>query len=655
MMKSAISNRSIAAWKPLALASSFTVFASAAIAQTNAEQKLAPVTVSASRFESAEAPIAATVITAQQIREAGVGNVNEAIRKIAGVYGRQNLNGTSDYQLDLRGFGGFSDQNMVVMVDGVRLSENEQATALMSSIPIESVERIEIVRGGSSVLYGEGATGGTIQIITKRGTDRGTHGSIFAEVGNRNSNEVRASLSKGWEGFSVNANVGSLHTDNYRDNNALKQENFSGGMQWKSDEGRIGIRIDAARQDARLAGALSYDQYLQNPRQTVTPDDFGSTDTNRYTLYGERRIGDWELASDFSYRDKKGNSVYSGSPSTFDGHTAQFSPRVRRVYQSDGIRNEFVTGFDFQRSARDTLNAFADISTSQDSAAIYARNEIGLGRARIALGARHEQFDQNASGTTNYDQSFSLNAWDVQGSYQVTPVVDVFAKVGRSYRVANVDDNALTQNGEPLKPQTSNDLELGTSLGNQDRKLTLRAFQHRLKNEIYFDPTIPPCFGSFCSGANVNLDNTRRQGIEAELTESVTREFSVSVVLQHVSANFTDGPNSGKEVTLVPKNTATIRLKWLPGDGQSADLGLQWIDSQRFASDFTNACMSRIPAHMTLDGRYAVRLGTWEFAVTGSNLTDKDYFSQAFGDCRDSASIYPDPGRSVRFSVRKDF
>src|SRR5690606_37743816 len=164
------------------------------------------VTVSASRFESDVAPIGATVITAQQIREAGINNVNEAIRKIGGVFGRQNYSGTSDYSLDLRGFGTNSEQNIAIFVDGIRISENELQPAMLSAIPVESVERIEIVRGGGSVLYGDGATGGTIQIITKRGATRGTHGSVVAAVGNRGQEELRASLNKGWDGFSFDAN-----------------------------------------------------------------------------------------------------------------------------------------------------------------------------------------------------------------------------------------------------------------------------------------------------------------------------------------------------------------------------------------------------------------------------------------------------------------
>src|SRR5690606_12370756 len=103
----------------------------------------------------------------------------------------------------------------------IRISENEQQPAMTSAIPIEAIERIEIVRGGSGVLYGDGATGGVIHIITKRGATKETHGSIVAAAGNRGHEELRATLSKGWEGFSFDANLGALRTDNYRDNNAL--------------------------------------------------------------------------------------------------------------------------------------------------------------------------------------------------------------------------------------------------------------------------------------------------------------------------------------------------------------------------------------------------------------------------------------------------
>ncbi|HEY5799738.1 MAG TPA: TonB-dependent receptor plug domain-containing protein, partial [Burkholderiaceae bacterium] len=169
----------------LALAIAASIFATSH-AQTVSDT-LPQVVVSATRFANDPAlyPVGATIITASDIRQSGINNVNEAVRKLGGVYGRQSTSGSQDFDLDLRGFGTNSSQNMVVMLDGVRLSENELASAILSTIPIDSVERIEITRGGSSVLYGDGATGGVIQIVTRRADARnpGTHGSVFAEGG----------------------------------------------------------------------------------------------------------------------------------------------------------------------------------------------------------------------------------------------------------------------------------------------------------------------------------------------------------------------------------------------------------------------------------------------------------------------------------------
>lgn len=661
MMKSVTSTRSIAAWQPLALVSALATLAFPAIAQTSADQKLAPVTVSASRFanDASFAPIGATVITAAQIREAGIGNVNEAIRKIGGVYGRQSPYGTSDFSLDLRGFGATSDQNLVVLVDGVRISENEQTVALMSSIPIESVERIEIVRGGSSVLYGEGATSGTIQIITKRGVNGATRGSIVAEVGSFNSKELRASLAKSWDNFSLDANLGSLHTDNYRDNNELKQENFSGGLQWTYAQGRIGMRVEAARQDSRLPGGLTYAQFLENPRQTLNPLDYATIDSNRYTVFGEHRFGNLELAADLSYRDRVVKTSYAdyfstppvpGAVTTYDGQSTQFSPRARYVSGVGTVRNEVVVGLDFTDYTRrvSTAGSAAVTTATQQSQALYARDEIRIDKTRLAFGARHEKFQKDLRSTTAYDQSFSLNAWDLQASYEVSPIVNVFAKAGRSYRVANVDDNYAKSSNQLLDPQTSNDLELGTSIGDSAQKITAKVFRHKLKNEIYYNPNL---------FTQVNLDPTEHQGVEIEASAKIAKDFSLSAIVQHVSAKFTDGQYVGRELTLIPQNTATLRLSWLPGNGQSADIGMQWVDSQRFGGDFSNTCSSRIDSFATLDARYARRFGAWELAISGTNLTDKNYFSQAYGTCINDAYLgaYPESGRAVKVSARFDF
>lgn len=650
----------------LALACAFSIAAPLAHAQLQPveERTLSPVLVTSSRFaaDPAFAPIGATVVTAEEIRSAGIGNVNEAIRKLGGVHGRQSPNGTQDFSLDLRGFGETGNQNLVVLVDGIRLSENELANAMLSSIPIESVERIEIVRGGSSVLYGEGATGGTIQVITKRGARQGLHGTVVGEIGTLGHREARAYASRGWDGFSLDASLGWQRADNFRDNNEVRQRNFSGGMQWGSDQGRLGARLDLARQESRLPGALTLEQFQADPRQTLTPDDFGSLDTDRVTLFAERRIGGLELAAELSHREKTARAHFASDFGDFDSEAdsrvTQLSPRLRYLSSHGALKNELVAGLDFARWSRHTDSNFAgfpssDAQGSQRSRAIYLRDEVRLGDWRLAAGARREHFDQSLSDPLAFPaleaaSDRSLNAWEVQGSYALAPQAVLFAKAGRSYRVANVDENAVTPAPKQvLEPQTSRDLELGATLGAAPRSLTVRWFRHRLENEIFFDPTV----GAF--GANSNLDPTRRQGVELEARVKLAAAFSLSANLQHVSAEFTDGPNAGRDIALVPRNTAALRLSWLPGGAHSADIGLQWVDEQRYGGDFANTCSSRIPSYATLDARYAVRKGPWEFAVSGTNLADRDYFSNAFGACR--SGIYPDAGRQLKVSLRRDF
>jgi len=637
----------------MACALAISSFASQAVAQT----ALAPVVVTAARFPAAATPIGATVITAEQIRSAGATDVNQAIRKIGGVFGRQSLDGSPDFGLDLRGFGTNSAQNVVVMVDGVRLNENELANTVLSSIPVDTVERIEITRGGSSVLYGDGATGGVIQIFTRRAASGGTGGSLFAEAGRFDARDLRASIVHGAGPWSFDAAVADRSTDNYRKNNKYEQTSFSGGVQYAyAPNGRAGLRFESARSDSRLPGSLSEAQFQSIPTATYTPNDFGSLDTDRVSAFVEHRIGAFELAAELSHRERDVSSTYDfgfgPSASRYQAEQTQFSPRLRHTAMLGGKRNELVTGIDLTRWDRQVTSSFSAGDAKQDTKAIYVRDELTWNaphNARLAVGARHERFDKEYADPLAFvageDTEQSINAWTVEGSIDVAPQVTVFAKAGRSYRIANIDENSYRSTAGVLAPQTSRDLELGVSAGTDARKVTARVFHHRLTNEIFFDPTIG-------YGANTNLDPTRRQGVELEGQAALGNALRLTGGWQYVQSEFRDGPNAGREMVLVPKHVVTTRLAWTPGNGHTADVGAQWVASQRFGDDFANSCTSRVPSFTTVDARYARRLGDFEVAVSGLNLLDRQYYSQAF-NCR--GGIYPSDGRQLKVSLRYDF
>ena len=635
-----------------------------------AGQALSSITVTGSRFDAdpSLAPIGATLISEEEIRRSGASDVNAAIRKIGGVYGRQSLDGSPDFGLDLRGFGTNSSQNLVIVLDGVRLSENELSNAILSTIPIDTVERIEITRGGASVLYGDGATGGVINIVTKRPLANSSRASVFVEGGQRNTGEVRLSGAQAWENFAADAALDTRRSDNYRDNNEFKQTSFSGGAQWFANQfDRAGFRYEGARQDMRFAGSLSEAQFNQNPRQTLTPQDNGSLDSDRLTVFGQHRLYGHDVAADLSYRKKTVESMYVSplygvSTGRYESKQWQFSPRMRKLGAINGMVNELVAGMDFTKWERTTDAAsggftYSAADANQKSKALYLRDELRFDPAhegRIAAAVRREIFDKDFADSlafAAYDAKQALNAWELQASYMPVANVTVFGKLGQSFRVATSDEDSFTPVfNKPLAAQQSHDAELGLSYADATSKITARVFRHNLTNEIFFDPTLNT-FG----GANTNLDPTRRQGFELDAERKINAAWAVTAHYQHVQAKFREGVNDGKEMVLVPKNTLTARLAWT-GNGQTADVGAQWVDKQRYGLDFSNTCSGQMPSYTTLDARYARTFGQWEWAVSGQNLTDKHYYSQAFS-CEGSikGGIYPSDGRQLKLSARYAF
>src|SRR5438067_8747361 len=177
------------------------------------------VVITATRFPDLkrDLPIGVTVITADDIRKSATSNLPEILAQFGLLQGR-NLAGTQNQQIDLRGFGVTGDQNTLILIDGLRITENELESAQLSAIPLESIERIEIVRGGGAVLYGSGATGGTINIITRRGQPGETRAHALARAGGYGTEEARAGLERYGEVLGGGLAASYEDTNGYRRN-----------------------------------------------------------------------------------------------------------------------------------------------------------------------------------------------------------------------------------------------------------------------------------------------------------------------------------------------------------------------------------------------------------------------------------------------------
>jgi iron complex outermembrane receptor protein len=627
---------------------------SGAAAQTRVPTpgQLPPVIVTASRFAESADDLAfgVSVLSAADIQAAGVTTVNEAVMKLLGVPGRQDFFGGGDYGLDLRGFGTAAASNQVVIVDGIRINEADLSGTRLAGIAIDSVERIEVIRGSGAVLYGEGATGGVIVITTKAGwgSARQSQANVFAAGGSDGLREMRATGTLAVSDFSLDVSANQRNSDNDRDNFRSKTDGAAVTGQWHNDWLRLGLRHATDHLETGLPGALTTAQYATDPHQTTTPFDSAAIVNGRSGVFGEAVLGDWQIGLDAGWRAKTLTSINSGFPYDYDVDASTYAVRARNATRFGSISNSLVTGVDQGAWTRNVLGAYGSVA-SQRTQAWYVKDEATLGAGtRLSVGFRTEVVKaDNSAAAASIDQR--QQAWEVGVVQPLMAGVAVFGRFGRSFRLANADEFSYTSPGLTLNAQTSHDAELGLRWTHDGGRAELRLYRNALNNEIGYDPNAVGLFGL---GANVNFDPTRRQGAELELAQTLGGGANLRMNAATRRAQFMTGPYAGKDVPLTPRQTLAAHVDWSPAAGHRVGGGLNWVASQ--SPDFDNAC--RMPSYATVDLRYAYQWQRVELALGVTNLADSKYYTQAFA-CVNGAvsSIYPEAGRAVTASVRLQF
>lgn len=614
------------------------------------------VQVSANRFDdsASDLPFGVSVITSSDIQRSGASTVNEALMRVLGVPGRQDFYGGGDYALDLRGFGTTSDSNQVIMVDGQRLSEADLGGTRLSGIPIDTVERIEVIRGSGAVLYGEGASGGVIIITTKagKGVARRNAARAYTAAGSRGLVEARAGATLVAGGFSLDVDGNRRQADNHRANFKSDQGGVAATAQWSNDWLRLGARHADDRLDTGLPGSLTAAQYAADPYQTTTPNNKAQIENQRNSLFAEAQLGDWQLGMDAGTRRKK---LYSYSPSYITAYEIEadtLSLRARHETRLGTGRNIVQTGWD-QADWKRVDGGSGNGQRDQQSRGIYLKNDYVWGTGtRLSAGLRREQIDKQVRSTsTNGRVDERPQAWELGLLQPLAPSTSVYGRVGRSFRVANVDEFGFTIPGVSLRPQISRDTELGVRWGRSATALDLRVYRSALTDEIGYDGLADGPYGAG-TGANVNFDPTERKGLELEARHAWSRSLQLRLNTALRDARFVGGSYAGRDVPLVPSQTLALRADWTPQARHQLSGGLNWVSSRH--PDLANRCT--MPSYTTLDLRYAYQLRQVELALGVNNLADRSYYTQAFS-CSNGqvSSIYPEAGRTVVASARLSF
>jgi iron complex outermembrane receptor protein len=627
-------------------------------AQTEPVPALPEVVVSASRFkENAQGmPYGVSVITASDIERAGVTSVNQALMKLLGVPGRVDFYGGGDYALDLRGFGSTASSNQVYVLDGIRINEEDTGGTRLAGIGIESVERIEVIHGSGAVMYGAGATGGVILITTKagRGRQRGNSANLYESFGSFGMRDQRASATLNSGEFTIDLGGSALRTNNHRDNFKTDQVNRAVTGQWSNDWLRAGVRYSDDKLFAGLPGDLTAAEFAANPAQAKAADinKAAVISNERTSIFGQAYLDNWQFGVDAGDRNKRlgsrDNSGVLDYQYVIDAQSINL--RARNEMHWGKMQNAFTVGYDQNEWTRKVLVSFSGSSVArQSSDGLYLQNDLSLPTGlRISSGLRAETTTlKDTKSSTDSDQS--QQAWNVGLSQAFSEGVTAFGNVGRSFRLPNVDDVGYTLPAQTLQAQSSHDLELGVRWAGSQSRTEVRLYRNALTNELAYDGTVANGGGS---GANVNLDPTRRQGLEVQTKRQITKDVEALLNVAWRQSKFSEGAHAGKDIPLAPNATVAATAIWNAAAGRTVNLSLNWVSSQ--SVDIDNQCS--IPSYATWSTGYSYQIRNMEFSLGISNLTDVKYYTQAYS-CTGGVTngIYPEAGRAWTAAVRFAF
>ena len=628
---------------------------------------LEPFVVTATRYPEESAKVAAfiTVLTQQEIKKSGARTVNEAIMRLGGIVGRPSLYGGNEYSLDISGFGDTASSNMVYVIDGVTFKQGDASEVRLGNISLDEVERIEIQRGGSSVLYGEGAVAGVINIVTHASGLRGkaeNTGKIEAGFGSYGSRDAKASASYGKDGLNLHASSGKTESDGFRSNSASHADNGSLSLQLTGDNTRLGGSYRKSNEYAQTPGSLTVSQYQSNRNQAdadnLSVGTYNTASLSHYGFFIETEFKDILWRADLKRRERNYYFLdqYSGSASYATHNTTNdnYSLTANKKWNLVTGVNRLIAGIeknDWNQTR--VTSSFGDYTNLSYTKALFFKNDLDIDRwdTRITTGYRIEDMVKNSTGTTDsyspYSSNKTLSAWEFGASKTFDSVNTVWAKVSRNYRLPNIDEFSTSYdtsgNYKNLNPQTSTDTDIGWKYKSTYTSLEGRLFQSEITNEISYDPYYQ---------SNMNLDPTRRQGIEGTIRQNITSNLEVQGFATYRKSTFVSGSYAGNKLPMAAQNIYNLRTAWNFSPKQTLSLSISYVGEQQIAGDYSNG--TTMPAYAVTDFFYKYQTRQWECQLSVRNIFNQDYYAyatDAYSSYEVSSTrytaLYPDMKRNL--------
>ncbi len=564
------------------------------MAQT-ADQTLAPV----------------TVITRDDIEKRQARSLPELLQGEAGISVINNGGLGKNTSVFMRGT---ESGHLLVMVDGIKVGSATLGSTSFQHIPVDQIERIEIVRGPRSSLYGSEAIGGVIQIFTRKGS-KGLTPSFSVGAGSHHTYNATASLSGGSDNSWFNGTLAGIDTQGFNACNGsstqyagcFTEEPDKDGYSEYSGSVRVGYRLDNGTEfeltALRAAGETEFDGSLQNEAEVVQQVIGGRVSLMPTDIWNIKlNVG---RSEDQSKNFKEGVFV-----SRFD------TARDMVSWQNDiAIGNDMaIVGVDFQRDSVDSASDY--VVDSRNNTGLFGQYLKQLSGHDIELSARNDDNDQFGNHATG-----SI-AW----GYQLTPTVRLVSSYGTAFSAPTFNDlyfpeDAFSKANPDLQPEESKSVEVGVRFNPDYGQFELNLFKMDIDNLISWAQD-PVSFKYMPS----NLNAARILGLEATAKANLVGfDIITSLTLLDPESRSSDSTH-GNELARRAKETLRVDI-----DRQMGPLGLgaSLIAEGRRYDDIANT--RELAGYGVLDvrGEFAFTKA-WSVQARIENLFDRDYETAAF-------------------------
>lgn len=587
-------------------------------------------------------------------------------------------------RVDIRGSGDTSVSNIVVLEDGQRVGVRDLSGADFSTLPLDLIERIEVVRGGSAVRYGSGASQGVINIITRKAIRRNSW-SIKQSVGDFGYSQTTAHYNFNKKRHGLFLFLANSETDGYRVHSRLLADSGQLSYRYETDNNSLlNLRYSRNSDEYELPGPLDLEAVnlgALDPRQASAGALLlGSLDQEKYEgsariFFGEYATLD-TLIGHLKRTDNTGMRATLTS-TAIPGRTTNQIDTASTTLSFAAHSINFSLGLDFEKQSNVRVDRLQPstfpfpINTAETWVnAGFSYLEITLpGNTNVGLGYRRDitkahTFEQTLVSTLQ--QNISRAKWDNE-AFEADirlqrDLWSAFLSTSRTFRNPNSDELTLSNLSAgsfntplldgPLRPQTAERYELGLVYESANLEVAASLFRSLTTQEIIFRTN------SAAANVNGNLANTaKRQGAEFSFNYAAHHQLRLGASVGALSSRLGSGASSTsghqQRIPLVPKLNASLNVAWHPRENISASINAQYIGSRPDGNDFDNdtpdtRLRSVVLSSATAKYSFSINDRTnAEVALGIDNLGDQRYATATY-----SGQGYPQPARSYNLSVK---